>query len=210
MPTIEPKTEPLSPPYFTSPLLAQLDCVKHGFFGARGGVSEEPYHSLNCGYSSQDSTANVDANRLRVAACLGLDVGRLYSLRQVHSARVVVVDSTTGPQFSSEADGMVSATPGVGLGPLGADCAPVLYVDPAAGIIGAAHSGWKGALNGINEAVVRKMLGLGARIENIYASIGPAMQQRNYEVQADFRVMFEQQSRIDSAPFFDRRRPGPA
>ena len=100
---------------------------------------------------------------------------------------------------------MVTATPGVGLGPLGADCAPVLFVDPDARVIGAAHSGWKGALTGINEAVIQRMLALGAQLDNIHAAIGPAMQPQYYEVQNDFRSMFEQQSSIDSQAFFIQR-----
>lgn len=129
----------------------------------------------------------------------------MYSLRQVHSARVVVLDEHSGPQFNCEADGMVSAVPGVALGPLGADCAPVLFVDPVARIAGAAHSGWKGALNGINEAVLKQMLALGARMENIHAAIGPAMQQADYEVQPDFSLLFERQSPVDCTPFFAQR-----
>lgn len=194
-----------TPPYSSSPLLAQLDCVDHGFFGARGGVSEHNYSSLNCGYSSDDLPENVHENRCRVAACFELEVENLHSLRQVHSARVIGLDIHSGPQFTCEADGMVSATPGIGLGPLGADCAPVLYVDPVARVIGAAHSGWKGALTGINEAVLQKMQALGARLQDIHAAIGPAMQQRDYEVQSDFRSMFEQQSAINTDAFFARR-----
>ncbi len=205
MPTTKHTAQRENPPYSTSPLLAQLDCVEHGFFGTRGGVSEAIYTSLNCGYSSQDLPERILENRGRVAACFDLEVEKLFSLRQVHSARVIELGADTPPQFSLQADGMVSATPGVGLGPLGADCAPVLFVDPVARVVGAAHSGWKGALTGINEAVIEKMRQLGASLNNIHAAIGPAMQVLHYEVQADFREMFERQSPIDSGPFFERR-----
>ena len=100
---------------------------------------------------------------------------------------------------------MVCNIPGIGLGPLGADCAPVLFIDPENQVIGAAHSGWKGALTGINEAVIAAMLDLGARAGNIHAAIGPAMQQQHYEVKSDFRSRFEKDSPIDSTAFFCER-----
>lgn len=202
MPTSEYNHSGRIPPYSTSPLLTQLDCVEHGFFGARGGVSDGLYASLNCGLSSQDGREQVIENRRRVASCFRLEVERLHSLKQVHSARVVEIGEHSGVQFNEQADGMVCRVPGVGLGPLGADCAPVLFVDPVARVIGAAHSGWKGALTGINEAVIGAMQNLGARVETIQAAIGPAMQQRYYEVQADFRAEFEEQSPIDSGCYF--------
>jgi YfiH family protein len=191
-----------TPPYSTSPLLAQFDCVEHGFFSARGGVSDGIYRSLNCGYASQDKREHIDENRRRVAACFGIEASTLHSLKQAHTSRVISLTSNSGKQFDTVADGMVSSTAGVGLGPLGADCAPVLFVDPLNRVVGAAHSGWKGALTGINEAVIAAMLNLGAQTRNITAAIGPAMQQRHYEVKADFRSNFETQSPIDSSPFF--------
>jgi len=193
------------PPYSSSPLLAQLDCVAHGFFGARGGVSAGIYASLNCGFSSLDERALVRENRRRVAACFCLPESDLYSLKQAHTTRVVSLDLESEVQFETTADGMVCNVPGVGLGALGADCAPVLFADPANRVIGAAHSGWKGALNGINEAVVTAMLELGAQIGTIHAAIGPAMQARYYEVKPDFQAHFEKRSPIDASGFFCRR-----
>jgi len=194
-----------APPYSTSPLLAQLDCVDHGFFGAQGGISSGLYSSLNCGHSSLDDSDSVRKNRQRVAACFDLEEANLHSLKQAHTNRVVQLDLASEPQFDITADGMVCNVSGVGLGALGADCAPVLFVDPVNRIIGAAHSGWKGALTGINEAVVAAMRQMGARVEYIHAAIGPAMQQRYYEVKPDFRTHFKNTSPIDSSIFFSER-----
>jgi len=206
MTTDHSKPVNLAPPYSTSPLLAQLDCVDHGFFGVQGGVSSGLYSSLNCGHSSLDDAARVRQNRQRVAACFALEEASLHSLKQAHTNRVVQLNLASKAQFDITADGMVCKVTGVGLGPLGADCAPVLFVDPINRVIGAAHSGWKGALTGINEAVVTAMQQMGAQLENIYAAIGPAMQQRYYEVQADFRAHFENTSPIDSSRFFCERK----
>jgi len=189
-------------PYSTSPLLEELDCIRYGFFGAQGGVSSGIYTSLNCGYSSSDDPDAIRLNRQRVAAHFALDVAQLYSLRQAHTTRVIEIDRNSAPQFETCADGMVSREAGVALSALGADCAPVLFVDPVARVIGAAHSGWKGALEGINEAVLDAMAELGAQRTRIRAAIGPAMQQAHYQVQADFRTNFEQHSPIDPTPFF--------
>ena len=189
-------------PYSTSPLLEELDCIRYGFFGAQGGVSGGIYASLNCGYSSSDDPVAISRNRQRVAAHFALDAAQLYSLKQAHTTRVIEVDRHSEPQFETCADGMVSREAGVALGVLGADCAPVLFVDPVARVIGAAHSGWKGALEGVNEAVLDAMAELGAQRTRIRAAIGPAMQQAHYQVQADFRANFEQNSPIDAAPFF--------
>ncbi len=195
----------LTPPYSTSPLLDQLDCVDHGFFGAQGGVSSGLYSSLNCGHSSLDGSASVRENRQRVAACFGLEEASLYSLKQAHTNQVVQIDLASEARFNTTADGMVCNVPGPGLGVLGADCAPVLFVDPVNEVIGAAHSGWKGALSGINEAVVASMQQLGARVENIHAAIGPAMQQQYYEVKPDFYAHFKNTSPIDSSIYFSER-----
>lgn len=202
MSTVNSEAVREKPPYSTSPLLAQLDCVEHGFFGSRGGVSKGKYASLNCGHASLDASTRVSENRRRVAVCFGLQAARLHSVKQAHTNHVLILDTDSEEQFETIADGMVSKEPGVGLGALGADCAPVLFVDPVQRVIGAAHSGWKGALTGINEAVISAMQGLGARVGNIYAAIGPAMQQPHYEVQADFCSSFMQESPIDPSAWF--------
>lgn len=206
MSTTLPNSTRGTPPYSTSPLLAQLDCVDHGFFGTQGGVSTGIYTSLNCGHSSLDNLAMVNENRRRVAHCFGLTEPKLHSLKQAHTTHVVQLGKDSEAQFNRVADGMVCDVPGVGLGALGADCAPVLFVDPVHLVIGAAHSGWKGALNGINEAVVAAMQQIGAQIENIHAAIGPSMQQHHYEVKPDFQAHFENRSPIDPSPCFLRRK----
>jgi YfiH family protein len=160
--------------------------IAHGFFGRSGGVSTGLYESLNCGPGSSDDPADVAENRRRVAAAL-LQGARLISLSQIHSA---TVHTLTGREDRPEGDGMVTATPGVALGILTADCAPVLLADPEARVIGAAHAGWKGALGGVLEATLEAMETLGASRNNIQAAIGPSISQDNYEVGWDFRDRF--------------------
>jgi polyphenol oxidase len=164
--------------------------IAHGFFGREGGVSQGIYASLNCGPGSKDDPAAVAANRRRVADALAPEV-QLVSLAQVHSPIVHTLPawgSVDGKRL--EGDGMVTATPGLGLGILTADCAPVLFSDPNAGVIGAAHAGWKGALGGVLEATLEAMEKLGALRMRISAGIGPSISQQNYEVGADFRERF--------------------
>lgn len=195
----------IPPAYSTSLLLNSVDCIEHGFFGRQGGVSSGIYASLNCGFSSDDEPGMVIKNRQRVAACFGLKASALHSLKQAHTRRVLTLDQNSVPQFDVEADGMVCAVPGIGLGVLGADCAPVLFVDAVHRVIGAAHSGWKGALTGINESVIEAMCKLGAKPCDIQAAIGPAMQVKYYEVKSDFEKQFKKESVIDSRAFFERK-----
>ena len=169
----------------TSPLLAGLT---HGFFGRAGGASSGVFAGLNCGYGSSDQHDVVTINRTRVARELGVPLDNLTSVHQVHSADAIVVE-TPGKQ-GQRADAMVTATPGVALGILTADCQPVLFADKAAGVIGAAHAGWKGALDGVLEATVRQMEALGAARANIAAVIGPSISQMKYEVGPEFRDRF--------------------
>lgn len=165
----------------------------HGFFTRQGGVSGGIYASLNCGPGSRDAPEAVAENRARVAAALGLTPGapgQLLSLHQVHSARAVTVTAPqTGPR--PEADALVTATPGLALGVLTADCQPVLFADPIAGVIGAAHAGWRGALSGVLEATVAAMEHLGAKPGQITAVIGPTISQRAYEVGPEFFDRFQ-------------------
>lgn len=165
----------------------------HGFFTRQGGVSGGIYESLNCGPGSRDAPEAVAENRARVAAALGLPRAapeRLFSLHQVHSAQVVTV---TAPQSGPrpQADAMVSAVPGLALGVLTADCQPVLFADPRAGVVGAAHAGWRGALDGVLEATVAAMVALGAQPGQITAVIGPTISQRAYEVGPEFFDRFQ-------------------
>ena len=166
--------------------------LAHGFFGREGGVSSGLYESLNCGPGSSDDPKAVMENRRLVAATLAPDVqgARLISLSQIHSA---VVHTLPAWEERPEGDAMVTATPGLALGILTADCAPVLLADPKARVIGAAHAGWKGALAGVLEAALEAMEKLGASRDRIDAAIGPCISQDNYEVGDDFRARFLEQ-----------------
>jgi YfiH family protein len=171
--------------------------VAHGFFGRAGGVSTGKYASLNCGPGSGDDPAHVAENRTRVQRALG--AAALNTLYQVHSLNVVTV--TEGWPRGPQADGMVTAVPGIALGILTADCAPVLFADAQARVIGAAHAGWKGALSGVLESTLTAMETLGARRERIAAAIGPCISQANYEVGPEFRTRFVESDSGD-ARFF--------
>jgi polyphenol oxidase len=170
--------------------LAGTEGISHGFFTRQGGISEGIYASLNCGPGSRDAAANVKENRARVAEILGVGPGNLLSLHQKHSAEAVIVDKTWADGKGPQADAMVTAKPGLALGVLTADCAPVLFYDGEARVIGAAHAGWRGALAGIVEATVGAMIKLGAKPERISAAIGPAISQKAYEVGADYKEQF--------------------
>ncbi len=159
--------------------------IRHGFFTRKGGVSDGIYAGLNVGVGSADDPASVTENRRRVAASLGVGPDRLATLHQVHSPDAIVVRepfSGTRPK----ADAMVTDTPGIALGVLAADCGPVLFADPEARVIGAAHAGWKGAFTGVLESTVEAMERLGARRERIVAALGPAIAAGNYEVGPEF------------------------
>ncbi len=168
--------------------LAALDGggARHAFFTRRGGVSEGLFASLNCGFGSGDDPDRVARNRAAAADRLGLPAARLITCNQVHSAAVVTVTEPWPVGAAPRADGMVTAAPGIALGILAADCAPVLFADPAAGVIGAAHGGWRGTLAGVMEATVAGMVALGARAERIRAGIGPCIARRSYEVGPEF------------------------
>ncbi len=162
--------------------------MRHGFFTRRGGASSGLFASLNCGFGSTDRKETVAANRKRVADALGLSPKRLATVHQVHSAKALATD--TPFHVRPKADAMATATPGLGLAILTADCQPVLFADKAAHVIGAAHAGWRGALDGILEATVNAMEGLGARPAEISAVIGPSISQRAYEVGPEFLERF--------------------
>ena len=167
-----------------------LSGVVHGFFGRRGGVSEGVYASLNCGYGSGDDAARVRENRLRVAGRLGAREDHLITVYQVHSADVASVTTPWTRRDTPKADAMVTNVKGIALGVLAADCAPVLLADSAAGVIGSAHAGWKGAIGGVVEATVRAMETLGARPARIRAAIGPCIGQASYEVGPEILARF--------------------
>lgn len=177
-----------------------LSDVQHGFFTRKGGASSGVFAGLNCGYGSSDQHDIVKINRTRVADAMQVDPGHLVSVYQVHSPDVVTLDGPINGQ-TPPADAMVTRTPGIALGILTADCQPVLFADADAGVIGAAHAGWKGALDGVLEATVDEMEAQGASRANITAVIGPSISQRAYEVGPDFFEMFLDQD-PENARFF--------
>jgi len=186
----------------TSAPLAALPDVRHAFFTREGGVSGGLYASLNCGLGSDDEAEAVRENRRLAAERLGTSRDRLLTCYQIHSPRVLTVD---GPWAGTpeKADGLVTRTRGLALGMLAADCAPVLFADAEAGVVGAAHAGWKGAVGGVLQATVAAMEGLGARPERIVATIGPCIAQDSYEVGEEFPAPFLAQS-ADNGVFFRR------
>ena len=166
--------------------LDQLAGVRHGFFTREGGVSQGLYASLNCGFGSQDDRNCVARNRALAMAGLDLGDDALVTLYQTHSANAVPVEEPWAPTAAPRADGMATRRPGVALGILTADCAPVLLADPDARVVGAAHAGWRGALSGVIEATVMAMEGLGAERRRITAGVGPCIGPNSYEVGPEF------------------------
>ena len=161
--------------------------AEHGYFTRRGGISSGPYATLNCSLSSGDAPDCVLENRARAARTVGADPARLLGLTQVHGTAAVRVAEPWAAGDGPAADAMVTDRTGLALGIVTADCAPVLFVDPEAGVIGAAHAGWRGAVQGILEATLRAMATLGARTGRVVAAIGPCIAQVSYEVGADLR-----------------------
>jgi len=182
---------------------ALLGAVPHGFFGRQGGASTGVIAGLNCGWGAGDDPQVVAANR-RAATNAVLQGASLVALHQIHSPDVVVVDEPWGDDARPPADGLVTAQRGLVLGIVTADCAPVLFADESAGVIGAAHAGWRGAHGGVLEATVGAMVRLGAAAENITAVIGPAIAQASYEVDDGFRAQFAD----GDARFFAPGQPG--
>jgi YfiH family protein len=194
----------------TTPLTAQnllVPGVVHGFFTREGGVSTGIYASLNCGLGSADAPEAVAENRARVVARLGLGQGALATCHQVHSPDVAVVDRPFAAGERPRADALVTATPGLAIGVATADCGPLLFADPAAGVIGAAHAGWRGALDGVAEATIDAMERLGAARGRIAVGLGMMIRQESYEVDESFRARFVASSE-DWESFFAPGRPG--
>ncbi|MGK6323083.1 peptidoglycan editing factor PgeF [Sphingomonas sp. DT-51] len=179
-----------------------LGATPHGFFGRHGGVSTGLYAGLNCGIGSDDDAAAVAANRAAAMAAV-VPGACLLTPYQVHSADCVRVDApfTDRPQ----ADALATATPGLALGVVTADCAPVLLADPVAGVVAAAHAGWKGALGGVTDATVAAMEALGAARERIVAAVGPCIARASYEVDAGFRQRFLDDDAANERFFADAR-----
>jgi hypothetical protein len=173
-----------------SSLLAAIPGLRHAFFSRQGGVSEGIYHSLNGGLGSRDSPANVAENRRRMAEQLGVAPSHFLNVHQIHSPDVIVA---TGPWESPtrpKADAIVTRAEGLAIGVTTADCGPILFVDPKARVIGAAHAGWKGALTGVLESTIEAMEKLGAERNSVVAAIGPLIRQPSYEVGTEFVERF--------------------
>ncbi|MFQ6016701.1 MAG: peptidoglycan editing factor PgeF [Kiloniellaceae bacterium] len=188
--------------------LNELPRIRHAFFGRTGGVSEGPYSSLNCGLGSGDDPAKVAENRARAMARIDLEDDRLVTAYQVHSDRVAVVDAPWALEDRPKVDALVTKRPRIALGILTADCAPVLLADAEAGVIGAAHAGWRGALGGVLDCLVAAMADQGARVENLIAGVGPTIGQRSYEVGPEFPQPFLEQGERNGEFFCPAPRDG--
>ena len=192
-------------PFATVPT---LDGVPHGFFGRKGGVSTGDLASLNTGLGSDDDPALIAENRRRAAEAI-LPGAALTGLYQVHGNRCVIVDAASDLAARPEADALATRTPGILLGILTADCVPVLFADREAGVIGAAHAGWKGAISGVTDTTLDAMEGLGARRDHVAVAIGPCIARASYEVDESFVQRF-----LADAPanerFFAAGKPGHA
>jgi len=173
-------------PVKLAPVFDGLQGISHGFFGRRGGVSRGKYASLNTGCGSDDNPEHVAENRRRVAQAIGTTPENLLSNYQIHSTKVVVIDKLWQSTEQPKADGIVTKTPGLAISALSADCAPVLFADVKAGVIGAAHAGWRGALAGVTDETIKAMAALGAQRENIVAAIGPCIGPEHFEVGPEF------------------------
>jgi hypothetical protein len=192
-----------------SPLLSAIPGLRHAFFTRDGGVSEGFYGSLNGGIGSNDDPGNVAENRRRMAEQMGVAPANFLSAWQIHSPDAVVA---TGPWAGERprADAIVTRTEGLALGVTAADCGPILFVDPNARVIGAAHAGWKGALTGVLESTVEQMEKLGAERGGIVAAIGPLIRQHSYEVGDEFVERFIEADADNAAFFLPATRAGHA
>lgn len=170
--------------------LNEVNRIRHAFFTREGGVSQGIYGSLNCGPGSKDDSKAVTENRARAMAMVDLAPEALITVHQAHTPEVVLVDGPWAEGGRPTADAMVTVTPGLALGILTADCAPVLFTDRRGNVVAAAHAGWKGALGGVLENTLDKMVELGGKKKSIVAAIGPCIGQRSYEVGLDFPAPF--------------------
>ncbi|MEW5423718.1 peptidoglycan editing factor PgeF [Amorphus sp. 3PC139-8] len=190
--------------------LSGADGIRHGFFTREGGKSEGIYASLNVGLGSRDNPETVRENRERVAGALGVAADRLVTPYQVHSATALVVDGPWPEEDRPRGDAVVTATPGVAVGVSTADCGPVLFADADAGVIAAAHAGWRGAFDGVLEATLAAMEDLGAERSRIIAVLGPTISQDAYEVGPEFVERFLDADRANETYFADSERRGHA
>lgn len=185
--------------------------VAYGFYGRQGGVSAPPYESLNCGMGSDDDPADITVNRSIVAQSLGVEAPSLLSLYQTHSADCRPVTALWPSEQRPEGDAFVTDRPGIALGILTADCAPVLFyaVGRNGPVVGAAHAGWRGAFGGVLEATINHMLSYeGVSVDRIHACVGPCIAQRSYEVSDDFYQNFLSQSPDNDVFFVSGQKQG--
>jgi YfiH family protein len=187
-----------------------LPGIRHAFFTRQGGVSGGVYASLNGGIGSRDSADQVAQNRARMAAALGVEPDRLLTAYQIHSPHVVTVEAPWTTETRPRADAIVTRTRALAVGVTTADCGPVLFADPQAGVIGAAHAGWRGALTGVVEATVDAMERLGAERGQIRAVLGPMIRQGNYEVGPDLIARFHAEDSASDRFFQAAAREGHA
>lgn len=182
------------------PALSMLNKIEHGFFTRKGGTSSDTYRSLNCGYGSDDSREQVSQNRALVANTMNVSAEMLVTAYQVHSPDALIIDAPfTGN--APKVDALVTNKPGLAIAILTADCGPLLFADEEAGVVAAAHAGWRGAVDGIIENTISRMIELGAKPDNITALLGPTISKPNYEVDDSFCHRFAQKH-TDSARFF--------
>jgi polyphenol oxidase len=193
-----------------APSLAALAGIRHAFFTREGGVSDGVYASLNGGPGSDDAPAKVAENRARMAAALGVAPDRLLTAYQIHSPDVVTVERPWQPQQRPRADAIVTRVPGLAIGVTTADCGPVLLADETAGVIGAAHAGWRGAATGVLEATIAAMERCGADRARIAVALGPMIRQANYEVGPEFVDRFQAEDTGNARFFQPAERPGHA
>lgn len=173
-----------------APALARLPGLRHAFFTRKGGVSDGIYESLNGGTGSNDAPAHIAENRARMAAAVGVASDHFLTCYQIHSPTVVVAEEPWTGENRPRADAIVTRVKGLAIGVSTADCGPVLLADASAGVIGAAHAGWRGALAGVTDATIAAMEELGADRRRIVAALGPMIRQPNYEVGQDLVGQF--------------------
>jgi YfiH family protein len=193
-----------------SPLLSAVPGLRHAFFSRDGGVSDGIYAGLNGGIGSNDDPAKVAENRRLMAEQMGVTTDHFLTLFQVHSPDAVVASAPWDTASRPRADAIVTRAEGLAIGVTAADCGPILFVDPNARVIGAAHAGWKGALTGIIESTVGAMEGLGAERAGIVAAIGPLIRQRSYEVGNEFVGRFVEADAENTRFFLPASREGHA
>ena len=184
-----------------APSLSRLARIRHAFFTRGGGVSDGVYASLNGGIGSNDAPDKVAENRARMAATLGVTPDRFLTPYQIHSPDVVVADGSWTQETRPRADAVVTREPRLAIGVSTADCGPLLFADAEAGVVGAAHAGWRGAFTGVIEATLAAMEKLGASRDRVVVALGPTIRQPNYEVGPEFLERFRAAD-IDNERFF--------